>query len=870
MEYGVNNINGYTSLYKNGDAMEPIPHLFIIIDEFAELKREEPEFMKELISVAQVGRSLGVHLILSTQRPSGTVDENIWANSKFRLCLRVQDRQDSMDMLHRTEAAYLTQAGRCYLQVGNDEIFELFQSGWSGATYDEELGGGSLLIAQMLSATGKVDLAGNHAKLKRKEELKHKWVGQLIDIIRQAEQETGISVMEPSFSFGESWEFRSCFYRHIQEIQPDFEENQFNTARVSDLCALYQILSFGAIPEQQLVEQLIRKASREGKRLPEEKSRTQLEVVVDYLRGVAEEQGIGEIRKLWLPVLPEHLYLDTIESFTRSSFRNGQWPERPRRFQLSAVIGIADDPENQAQIPVSLDFASGGHHMVTGTVSTGKSTLLQSVIYSLASCFPPDLLNIYCLDFSAKMLSVFSELKHVGGYMDETDLDTDRISKFFTLITKILDERKVAFAGTSYEDYINHNGWNVPAILIVIDNYGGFHEKTGETYESIMARIVKEGNGYGIFLLVTAGGIGLQELPGRLAENFRTGLSLEMPDMFAYADVLRIVRPPVLPESKVKGRGLMYCGERVLEFQTALAAHAEGGPERNDMIKADVERMNAAYTGPRARPIPSIPPNPTRKDFTSLPEYGEMLNRAELMPVGYEFESAGIYAFDLTKNYVYLITGSKQSGKSVLMENLMRNGADRGDQVVILELEDNRFEQIAEEQGLRRCASEQEVYDFLAEIHQEMISRAGIKKAMLDAKKSDAELFEAALKNPRIDIFLGGMRALIEKLHDVDSPVFNAQGLFESLCERGKGYNIFLYGEVHDKEETDLMGYTCFDSMRSWRSGIRFGGRFGDQKLFAFENVNYQEQDRSMKRGLGVIPSENREERLMKVVVPMS
>ena len=82
-EHGVNNINLYTKLYKNGEALLPIPHLFIIIDEFAELKREEPEFMKELISVAQVGRSLGVHLILATQKPSGTVDDNIWSNSKF-------------------------------------------------------------------------------------------------------------------------------------------------------------------------------------------------------------------------------------------------------------------------------------------------------------------------------------------------------------------------------------------------------------------------------------------------------------------------------------------------------------------------------------------------------------------------------------------------------------------------------------------------------------------------------------------------------------------------------------------------------------------------------------------------------------------
>ena len=54
-EYGVNNINSYTSLFKSGDAAEPIPHLFIIIDEFAELKREEPDFMKEYRSGIRFG-----------------------------------------------------------------------------------------------------------------------------------------------------------------------------------------------------------------------------------------------------------------------------------------------------------------------------------------------------------------------------------------------------------------------------------------------------------------------------------------------------------------------------------------------------------------------------------------------------------------------------------------------------------------------------------------------------------------------------------------------------------------------------------------------------------------------------------------------
>lgn len=868
-EYGVNNINGYTALYKSGDAVEPVPHLFIIIDEFAELKREEPEFMKELISVAQVGRSLGVHLILSTQRPSGTVDENIWANSKFRLCLRVQDRQDSMDMLHRTEAAYLTQAGRCYLQVGNDEIFELFQSGWSGATYDEELGGGSLLIAQMLSATGKVDLAGNHAKIKRKEELKRRWIQQLVDILRATQEETGILVTEPGFNFGETQEFKDCFYKKLGMLQPDFEENQFNTIRIGDFCSVYQEVA-EAEDDSELVIQLIRKAARDGKRLPEVKPRTQLEVTVDYLRGVAKDMGVEEMRKLWLPVLPNYLYLDSLNTYSRASFDGQKWRDRPPRFQLNAVIGMADDPANQDQMPVSLDFAGGGHHMVIGMVSTGKSTLLQTVVYSLASIYTPDLLNVYCLDFSAKLLSVFSGLKHVGGYLDEGDLDGDRFGKFFTMISRILDERKALFAGTSFEDYVNHNGWTVPAILIVIDNYGSFHDKTGEIYEANMMRIAKEGNSYGVYLLVSAGGIGMKELPSRLAENFRTGVALEMQDSFAYADVLRIVRPPVLPETKVKGRGLMYCGERILEFQTALAAHAEDGPERTDMLKKAVTVMNTAYTGPGARTIPCIPENPTRDDFVSLPEYNQLLKRPECMPTGYDFEFADVHSLDLVENYIFLITGTKKSGKSVFMENLMLTALDRGDEVTVLEVGDNRFERIAQERSILRCNNAQEVYDFLARIHGELVRRAKIKKACMDRKATPKEMFDAAQENQRIDIFIGSMTALIQELHNPESPAFNAQGLFETLCERGAGYNIFLFVEITDQEQTELMGYTCFDSMRSYRSGIRFGGRFGEQKLLPFENVGYQDQDRSMKYGVGVLPSENRESRQIKIVVPMS
>lgn len=127
----------YQKLWREGRLkdMEPISHLFIISDEFAELKEQQLEFMDKLISVARVGRSLGVHLILATQKPGGVVDSQIWSNTRFRVCLKVQDTADSQEVLKKSDAAYLKRTGRFYLQVGYDEVYTLGQSAWAGGQY---------------------------------------------------------------------------------------------------------------------------------------------------------------------------------------------------------------------------------------------------------------------------------------------------------------------------------------------------------------------------------------------------------------------------------------------------------------------------------------------------------------------------------------------------------------------------------------------------------------------------------------------------------------------------------------------------------------------------------------------------------------
>ncbi len=111
--------------------------LVIIIDEFAELKKEYPEYLKDLVSMARVGRSLGIHLILSTQKPGGIVDEQIWANSRFKIALRVQDKADSKEILHTDEAVYLREPGSFILLC--DDLSVQGQCGYVNALTGDDM-----------------------------------------------------------------------------------------------------------------------------------------------------------------------------------------------------------------------------------------------------------------------------------------------------------------------------------------------------------------------------------------------------------------------------------------------------------------------------------------------------------------------------------------------------------------------------------------------------------------------------------------------------------------------------------------------------------------------------------------------------------
>lgn len=851
-EHGVNNINLYTKLYKNNEASEPIPHLFIIIDEFAELKREEPDFMKGLISVAQVGRSLGVHLILATQKPSGTVDENIWSNSKFKLCLRVQDRQDSMDMLHKPDAAYITQAGRCYLQVGNDELYELFQSGYSGAVYDESTEDMKTDIARMISTTGKAALVGSRVKLKQREALKIAWIRQLTDIIRE------VYDGEAALDFETRDKIIDKIYEIIKERNVEYPYSEYNVRRMEDLLMLYH--------EEREPKQIIALASVMGKKLPEIKEKTQLDAVVEYLGKVAKENGYTHNLQLWMPVLPQKLYLDELEGYNNTVYQNGMWPELTTSWTLSVYMGLCDDPVNQAQMPMVMDLAINGHHAVCGTVVSGKSTFLQTFVYSLINKYSPDAVNVYGLDFGSKMLSAFEDAPHIGGIVYDTELD--KVDKLINLLERSLEERKTLFRSGNYSQYVQANGVVLPAIILVIDNFANFRNKTNNRYDEFFIRLSKEGVGYGVFIIVTAAGFGAAEIPNRMGDNIRTTISLEMGDKFQYADVMRVTRVEIIPEENIKGRGLIRVGESLIEYQTALALRAEDDFKRAELITQCVEQMRTAWKGKCASPIPQIPKTFTWSVFCETEDFKNTVKDDRILSVGYLEKTVQVYGIDLSENYCYLVTGKNRSGKTNFLKIAIASAVIKKFKVVIFDFA-GEYKTFADRTTVTYISDDAAMFRYFnEELSYPFRSRNIKKRKWVSEGCSDKEIFENMADEEKILHFIGSLPEFLKHMYKPAENIGAMSGFIETLFEKGSFHNVYWFAILNPDDAATLGIYKAYTLFAKYKKGIHFGGNVAEHRIFNFDYLSFAEKSKAEKQGVALLPS-SADGIIGKVVIPL-
>ncbi|WP_139977857.1 FtsK/SpoIIIE domain-containing protein [Nocardioides litoris] len=138
------------------------PSLLICVDEFAALTAEVPEFVDGMVNIAQRGRSLGMHVLLATQRPQGVVTGNIKANADLRISLRVSSPDDSRDVIDTPEAARISRRtpGRAWIRRTGHGTAELVQSAWTGAREPVAGSEAPVLVHPFSAVTGESESTG--------------------------------------------------------------------------------------------------------------------------------------------------------------------------------------------------------------------------------------------------------------------------------------------------------------------------------------------------------------------------------------------------------------------------------------------------------------------------------------------------------------------------------------------------------------------------------------------------------------------------------------------------------------------------------------------------------------------------------------
>ncbi|MFD7795858.1 FtsK/SpoIIIE domain-containing protein [Streptomyces sp. NPDC059759] len=187
-------IEDYQDLVRRDASHASVPRLLIVIDEFASMVRDLPDFVTGLVNIAQRGRSLGIHLLLATQRPSGVVSPEIRANTNLRIALRVTDGGESSDVIDSPEAGHISKStpGRAYVRLGHASLVP-FQSGRVGGRRP-----GAADPAALAPWAGPLDWAdlGRAALVKPKAEQREEEeitdLKVLVDAVRDANRVLGI------------------------------------------------------------------------------------------------------------------------------------------------------------------------------------------------------------------------------------------------------------------------------------------------------------------------------------------------------------------------------------------------------------------------------------------------------------------------------------------------------------------------------------------------------------------------------------------------------------------------------------------------------------------------------------------------------
>lgn len=415
--------------------LEPLPHLFVVIDEFGELLTAKPDFIDLFLSIGRIGRSIGVHLLLSSQRIEGGRLKGLDTYLSYRLGLRTFSADESRTVLDTPDAFHLPPLpGFGYLKVDTSH-YERFKASYVSGAY-----------------RGPVQ--------------------------RAEDEDTGPLALE---------------------------YEAFNTLGEPD--------SSG--PQEQTVRR-------------RETGPTEMGVMVGQL-----ENAAGPVRRIWLPPLPDAITLDEVAGPLDVGPRGMQLTKRSG--PLVVPLGLLDDPTKQWQGEWYLDLTvAGGHAAVIGGPQSGKTTLLRTLVLSLALTHTPQEVGVYGLDLVGGGLQALSGLPHVGGIAGRAD--RERAGRTVEEVRNMLATREDLFRehGIDSVDQLRalHAAGRLPQltsaeIVLVIDGFGALRDDFEELDDAVVD-ILKRGGGYGIH--VVAGMLRWNDVRIATQSNFGTRVELRLND----------------------------------------------------------------------------------------------------------------------------------------------------------------------------------------------------------------------------------------------------------------------------------------------------------------------------------------------------
>ncbi|WP_329519513.1 type VII secretion protein EccCa [Spirillospora sp. NBC_01491] len=569
------NIGDYNHQRTHGrPELPPLPHLLVIIDEFGELLTARPDFIELFLSIGRIGRSIGVHLLLSSQRIEGGKLRGLDTYLSYRIGLRTFSEEESRTVLDSPDAFRLPALpGFGYLKV-DTSLYQRFKGGYVSGPYRGPM-----------AAEDEVD-AGPAP-------------------VRPYEAYSAADAAEPSGD-------------------------------------------------------------------PQEEDRLPERTVGPTLLDVLVFQLVGErVQNIWLAPLPAATTLDAVAGPVRVTELGARTAADAQ--PLRVPVGLLDEPRRQWQGRWDLDLTvAGGHVAIIGAPQTGKTTLLRTLVLSLALTHTPAEVSVYALDLVGGGLQAVAGLPNVGGVAGRTD--RERVRRTVEEVRGMLERRQEVFRLHGVDSVARlrllHAAGRVPElpcadVVLVIDGFGGLRDDF-EEIDDLVSDLLQRGSGYGIHIV--AGMLRWNDVRIAMQSNFGQRVELRLNDA-TDSSIDRKLAETI--GAGLAGRALTDGG---LFGQVALP-RVDAVPDTGDLgeaVEATAQAVRGAFTGTAARPVRVLP---HRLAAASLPGPGLA---PDAVPVGVDEQALGTVLLDLFDgDQNLLVLGDGECGKTNLLRLVAAGLADR-------------------------------------------------------------------------------------------------------------------------------------------------------------------------------------------------